>query len=174
MILKARNQSSHHFSVSSITVLNIRIQSFSIHTDSFHLHSHPRSLFHFFTSSKMTTLFLFLISLLTDQPHAHTILTFHVLLRSFQSDVALGSVVDEIKYLIQRRRRNVLSSFSIVSNAATVSTSLLRSISSLTTAILRSMSTSALVRTGILTLTLVRRMQGKIEAEWQDRSWRLL
>jgi hypothetical protein len=89
-----------------------------------------------------------------DQPYAHTILTTHVLTRGFQA----GSLVSLpiAGALSFYRHRNPLPRPSF------------------TTTLLRSTGRGAVIGTGLLGVALVRRMWGREEIEWQDRSWRLL
>lgn len=88
-----------------------------------------------------------------DQPHAHLLLTTHVLHRAITAGSLLG-----ILYGGGR--------FALSSSARTATT--------LPAILLRSSSTGVLVSSGINALALAGRMYGREEIEWKDRSWRLL
>lgn len=88
-----------------------------------------------------------------DQPHAHLLLTTHVLHRA----ITVGSLFG----IIYGGGR-----FALSSSARTATT--------LPVILLRSSSTGVLVSSGISALALAGRMYGREEIEWKDRSWRLL
>ena len=83
-----------------------------------------------------------------DQPWAKTILTYHVLYRSFQSGAVVGLGIGAARSLIQRKP--------------------------LAAAALVQAGYGALVGTALMIPGLPFYMRGKTDIEWKDRSWRLL
>lgn len=85
---------------------------------------------------------------------SHTILTTHVLYRSFQTGAVVGHALELTRSLFRKSR-------SLKSEPVLAST-------------LRSAGVGAVAGTALMVPGLYMRMRGREEIEWKDRSWRLL
>lgn len=92
-----------------------------------------------------------------DQPYPYTILSVHVLARGAQAGAGIGSIIGLTSPLVRR----VLSRPPKTSIPLPIN-------------VLRSAGVGTGIGTGLLTIALIGRMQGKSHIEWADRSWRLL
>ncbi|KAH8652433.1 hypothetical protein BX600DRAFT_516468 [Xylariales sp. PMI_506] len=114
-----------------------------------------------------------------DQPLARTILTTHVLTRSFPTGAIIGTgiVGAGSAYSKIRSARSTAAAPLSSSSSSLHSAPLLSATPALLTGTqryLRVVGVSTLWTIGIVSIGLVGRMWGREEIEWKDRSWRLL